>query len=164
MVVTVRSVGVVKGSKIYCRSLLVYLPAALVSPGSAIVSVRIRGCVYHAQQVDTPTRRHSTSVSSARQAVIALQIAPPRLRHASYASRANMRPRRGLASAYHVPPAVLVLTTELPSTFHALSVGTTALQIRPSVWHALAGSMDHIREPLCAWIVRGAPFKIQQAP
>ena len=146
MVVTVRSVVVVKGSKIYCRSLLIYLPAALVSPGSAIVSVRIRGCVHHAQQVDTLTRRHSTSVSSARQAVIALQIDPPRRRHASYASRANMAPRRGLASAYHVPPAVLVLTTELPSTFRALSVGTTALQIRPSVWHALAGSMGRIME------------------
>ena len=144
--VTIKSVGVVKGSKIYCRRLLVYLPVALVNPGSAIVSVCIKGCVYHAQQVDTPTRRHSTSVSSARQADTALQMTPPRRRHASYASRANMRPRQDLASAYHVPPVVLVLTTELPSTFRALSVGTTALQIRPSVWHALAGSMGRIME------------------
>ena len=54
--------------------------------------------------------------------------------------------RRGLENAYHVPLAVLVRTTKLPSTFRALSVGTTALQIRPSVWHALAGSMDRMKE------------------
>ena len=162
MVVSMRSVGVMKGSKIYCRSLLVYLPAALVNPGSAIVSVYIKGCVYHAQQVDTPTRRHSTSVSSVRQAGIALQMVPPLRRHANYASRANMHPRRDPASAYYVPPAASALTMEILITFHAHRVDTIALRVKPSVSRVLVGSMDHMRERRYVWTVHWVPSKIAQ--
>ena len=71
MLVTTKSVGVVKGSKIYCRSLLVYSPALRVSLDTAIVSSRIKDYASHVHKVDTLTRLHSMFASSARQASIA---------------------------------------------------------------------------------------------
>ena len=88
----------------------------------------------------------------------------PLRRHASHVSQEVTLNRRDPASAHHVPLVVLVLITEYSSTFHALSVGITALQIRPRVWHALAENTDHMREQPYAWIVRLEPFKIPQVP
>ena len=61
-------------------------------------------------------------------------------------SAENLRAIDGIQQVlYHVPPVVLVPITELPSTFHALSVGITAFQIRPSAWRVLVGSMDRMK-------------------
>ena len=65
------NVGVVRGMKIYCHSLLKCLRALRVSLDTAIVSPRIKDYASHVRKVDTLTRLHSMFVSSARQASIA---------------------------------------------------------------------------------------------
>ena len=130
----------------YCPSLPSYSLVLHVGLGTAVVSPLIKGCVHRAHQVDLQTKVRQIYVSNVRPvntAPILVQHHPCHVHHAGH-ERTHLR--RDPASAFNVPPAVLVLTTELPSTFRALSVGTTALQIRPSVWHALAGSMDRMKE------------------
>ena len=132
--------------KIYCPSLSSYSLVLSVGLDTAMVSQLIKGCAHHAHLVDLQTKVRQIYVSSAKQAGTALQMVPPLRCHASHVCQKLTLHRRDLASAYHVPPVVLVLTMELPSTFHVQLVGIIALQIRPSVWHALAGSMDRMKE------------------
>ena len=128
-----RSVGASRVMKIYCLSLPSYSHARRVAVDTAMVLLLIKACANRAQRVDLQTKMRQMSASSVRQAGIALQMVPPLRRHASYASRANMHPRRDPASAYNVPPVVPAVTMELLITFHAHRVDTIAFRVKPSV-------------------------------
>ena len=138
----VQSADVSKVMRIYCPSLPGYSPVLHVSLGTAVVLPLIKGCVHRAHRVDLQTKVRQIYVSNVRLVNMALILLQHRPCHAHHVNQELTHLRRGLASAYHVPPAVPALNTELLSTHRARLADTTALRIKLSVWLALPGSMD----------------------
>ena len=76
----------------------------------------------------------------------------PRL-HVSCVSQANIHRLLACPSASNAPLEASVLLMAHLNTHLAPLVDITALQVKPSAWHALPGSTGHTTDQLYVWIV-----------